>query len=69
MVSKVKQRNLLPAENLLEDTDGWLRPPATHHCPLSAVTLRHSLSADTRSSDDVIAFRSKVGWARHDEGI
>ena len=53
----------LPNENMLEDTDGLLRPPFVRGgrsnpaaWPLGAGSLLLSVSADVRSSDDVIAF-------------
>ena len=49
---------LLPAENLLEDTDGLLRPPSPSNPPATSRWggLRILLSADVHSADDVIAF-------------
>ena len=65
-------RKPLPTEHVPEDTDGLLRPPeregvgeATQQWPLGAVACSScaalSVSADVRSSDDVIAFEGHVG--------
>ena len=56
-----------PTENLLEDTDGFLRPLIKRGAnqPTNDRTVQCSLlrllSADVRSSDDVIAFEGPGG--------